>query len=133
MSPRLRSALLLLGTFVLGIALGALALGAVIHHRHDRMHELHHRTGLVRYVMVAIEPRDEAQRRAILPHVEEAAGAAHEEMVTTHERLMELMDEMRNSLRPVLTEEQLERLESSLDMAERRMGSPTGSDSGPAP
>lgn len=119
MNPRLRSGLALLGTFVLGVVLGALAIGALVHHRHGRVHDLHHREGFVLYVLGAVEPRDEAQRRAILPHVEAAARATRSELMATHTRLLADLAAMRDSLRPILSDEQMERLESSLEMAGR--------------
>lgn len=119
MSPRVRTTLILLGTLVLGICLGALGLAALVHHRHERVEALHHPAGFVRFVMDAIEPRDEAQRRAILPYVEAAGQTTRGELRATHERLIARVMAMRDSLRPLLTDEQLERLESSLESAHR--------------
>ncbi|HUF11566.1 MAG TPA: hypothetical protein VMN78_00535 [Longimicrobiales bacterium] len=114
MSPRARSAAVLLGTLVLGIVLGALGLGAFMHHHHHSMRELHDPDGLVSHMLDAIEPRDEAQRQAILPHLRRAADATTAEFAPVHERLMAELSALRDSLRPILTDEQMRRLDEAM-------------------
>lgn len=114
MSPRAGSALVLFGTLLLGIVLGALGGGAIRHHRHYSMHGLHDRDGLASYMLDAIEPRDDVQRRAILPHVERAAATTTTELGTVHERLLTELTALRDSLRPILTDDQLRRLDDAM-------------------
>lgn len=122
MSPRARSILILLATLTLGIVMGALAVGALVHHRRGEIDDLRHQAGFVRFVMETIEPRDQAQRQAILPHVEAAARANQAEMEATHARLMDNVTRMREELRLILDDAQMERLESSIEGAGRHGG-----------
>lgn len=122
MSPRARSILILLATLTLGMVAGALAVGAIVHHRRGEISDLRHQAGFVRFVMESIEPRDQAQRQAILPHVEAAARANQAEMEATHARLMENVTQMRKELRLILDDAQMERLEASIAGASRHGG-----------
>ena len=120
MSPRAGSALVLLGTLLLGIVLGALGSGAMRHHRSHSMHGLHHPDGLASYMLEAIEPRDDAQRQAIMPHVERAAANTTTELGSVHEELMAELTALRDSLRPILSDEQLRRLDDAMFGLEQR-------------
>ncbi|MGH7570385.1 MAG: hypothetical protein ACREMK_00890 [Gemmatimonadota bacterium] len=108
-----KSSLILLATLILGIALGALGVGALAHRRGDHLRELRHRGGFVEYMERVIQPRNEAQREAIRPILEETGRIHWTLMGSTHTRMVAELERMRQRLAPHLDEAQRERLESS--------------------
>jgi len=110
-----KSSLILLATLVLGIALGALGMGAFFHHRGDHLRELRHPGGFVRHMERIIQPRDEAQRDAIRPILEETDRFHGSTMDSTHARMMMEMESLRVRLAPHLDEAQRERVEATFD------------------
>ncbi|MGH7556301.1 MAG: hypothetical protein ACREMD_00685 [Gemmatimonadota bacterium] len=108
-----KSSLILLATLILGIALGALGVGALAHRRGDHLRELSHRGGFVEYMERVIQPRNEAQREAIRPILEQTGRIHWTLMDSTHTRMVAELERMRQRLAPHLDEAQRERLESA--------------------
>ena len=110
-----KSSLILLATLLLGIAVGALGAGALSHRRGEHLRELRHPGGFVQHMERIIQPRDEAQREAIRPILEETGRFHWSVMDSTHSRMEMEMESMRERLAPHLDEAQRERLETVFD------------------
>ncbi|MGH7564409.1 MAG: hypothetical protein ACREK5_08295 [Gemmatimonadota bacterium] len=107
-----RSSLILLATLLLGIAIGALGAGALAQRRSEHLREMRLRGMFVDHMEQIIRPRDEAQREAIRPILEETGRRNHALLDSTHTRLETEMDRMRERLAPHLDEAQRERVEA---------------------
>lgn len=107
-----RSSLILLATLLFGIAIGALGAGALAQRRSEHLRELRHRGMFVEHMERIIQPRDEAQREAIRPILEETGRRNHAILDSTHGRLQAEMDRMREELAPHLDQAQRERVEA---------------------
>ena len=106
MKARTKSSLLLLGTLVMGLGVGALATGAVMNTRLDQLKRLRSPGGFTERMEEVIQPTDEAQRaeiRAVLDRSHERFHTAWKECGT---RFTALGDSMRAELEPLLTPEQ---------------------------
>jgi hypothetical protein len=110
-----KSSLILFATLLLGIAIGALGAGALFHHRGGHLRELRHPGGFVQHMERIIQPRDEAQREAIRPILEETDRLHWSIMDSTHARMMTEMESLRERLAPHLDEAQRERLATLFD------------------
>ena len=122
MTPRVKSTLVLVGTLVLGIAIGALGAGALAQHRAGQIRELRRREGFVHHMERLIAPRDSAQWAAIRPILEETARDNAAIFADTHARLSARMERMRQRLAPVLDEAQRARLEEAARRHEHHHG-----------
>jgi len=111
MSTKAMSALILLGTLVLGGVLGMFASGALARHRRESLERLRGPGGFVEHMERVLEPRDETQRAALRPFLE-AADLRNREIIRQAE------EEMRVALRTMN-----ERVDSLLDADQRaRLG-----------
>ena len=110
-----KTSLILLATLLLGIAIGALGAGAISHHRGEHLRELRHPGGFVQYMEQIIEPRDEAQRAAIRPILEDTDRLHWTIMDSTHGRLESELERVRGRLAPHLDEAQRQRLDAELE------------------
>lgn len=112
MSPRTKSVLLLAGTLVLGVLLGAAGTGLLARERQRRVGELRGPRGFVAHMEEVIRPRDERQRAAIEP-ILEATGTRNDTIIRhAHGALRAQLDSMRLRLAPLLDAEQRRRLEA---------------------
>ncbi|MGH7564342.1 MAG: hypothetical protein ACREK5_07955 [Gemmatimonadota bacterium] len=107
-----KSSLILLVTLLLGIAIGALGAGALAQRRSEHLREMRVRGMFVDHMEQIIRPRDEAQREAIRPILEETGRRNHALLDSTHVRLEAEMERMRERLAPLLDEAQRERVEA---------------------
>ena len=115
MTSKSKSIAILLCTLVLGMAMGALLFGAVQRHRLGpamRLVRPQHMIGSIEHV---VRPADEEQRQAI----REVVGDVVEEMgqmrLEVWTQMRSQMDSLEERLKPVLSEEQQERLSAHLD------------------
>jgi len=106
-----RSTLIILATLLLGFVIGLLASGALARQRVRRLAEMRTRPGFSSRVEEVIRPIDDAQRDAIRRVLEEAGLRNTEIYSRTREDLRASLEQMREALEPLLTEEQLERLQ----------------------
>lgn len=119
MTINTKSSLILLGTLILGIAIGALGTGALSQRRGEHLRELRHLGGFVEHMERIIGPRDETQRKAIRPILEETSRRHLGLMDSTHARMEAEMERMRERLAPHLDEAQRERLDSRIPFGGR--------------
>jgi len=112
-----KAAVMLFVTLVLGIALGALGVGALSRQRNEQVQQLRHAPGFVAHMEEVIQPRDSAQREKLEPIL--AATAARNDTILrgTNEQLRAALDSMRAKLAPVLDAPQRERLDQAAKLA----------------
>lgn len=131
MTPRAKSALLLIGTLLIGIVLGVLLHARLSEQRIERLAFLRSQRGFVRFMERAIEPRDEEQRQAIRAVLERAAQRMAEHQTESRREARVILDSTRAELRALLTDEQLRQLEEHLEF--RREYRPGRGRRGPPP
>jgi len=119
MTSQTKSALLLGGALVTGVLLGALIVGAFVTQRVDRLDALREPTRLARFMEDAVAPTSSAQRDSIRAVLRYRARQASAILQTTRRDLRAVQDSLRADLKPLLSEEQLERLRERM-----RMGPP---------
>jgi uncharacterized membrane-anchored protein YhcB (DUF1043 family) len=110
MKTNTKTVLIIVATLVIGILIGALGSGFMVHRFARRMADMRHREMFVERMMEVIEPapEQEAEVRDILTrHAEEFTKLAD----GFHKDTAALFDSLRSELDPVLTDEQKERLE----------------------
>jgi len=130
-TPRARSSLLLGGTLVIGMLLGALIVGAVGQWRAGRAEGLRHEEAFTRHMVTLIQPRDEAQRDAVRQIVRATAARNTEIAVEFRESMRSALQAMVEELAPLLDEEQLDRLQRFA--ASPPPAGPRGGPGGPPP
>jgi hypothetical protein len=113
MNIKTKSALILLGTLVIGMVLGGLVNARMVDQRIERIGYLRSEPGFVRYWHRAIEPTDEAQRLEIEAVLDGAATRMAEHMRRSRSEARAIMDSTRAELSRVLTEEQMRQLEEA--------------------
>ena len=116
MSTRTKSMLLLSGVLLLGMLLGALASGTVFNRRLTRIAELRTSRGMAFVLEEVVRPETEEQRQAFREVIEEMAPAYAEVFERTGTDLRALNDSVLARVRPLLTEQQSERLQRYLTM-----------------
>jgi hypothetical protein len=110
MKTNTKTVLIIVATLLIGILIGALGSGFVVHRFATRMADMRHRDMFVERMVELIEPapEQEAEVRDILTrHAEEFTELAD----GFQEDTAALFDSLRSELDPVLTDEQKERLE----------------------
>jgi hypothetical protein len=122
-----RSALILLFTLLLGLALGAVATGAAARLRADQLARMQRPTGFVEHMRQVIRPRDAAQWDSLRPALEATAQQHHAIRRRMHDGMRASLDSLRIRIAPLLDEEQRARLD---DFARRPPPRPRG---GPPP
>jgi hypothetical protein len=119
MKPKSKSAIVLLGTLVLGILLGGFGWSAIHNQRIDRMHSLRNSGTLSHVVQEVVKPVDSAQSARI----DSIATAAERDLKTMYRevstRRSARFDSMRISLEDILSPEQVERLEEWINRNRR--------------
>ncbi|NBC16942.1 MAG: hypothetical protein GVY18_06445 [Bacteroidetes bacterium] len=123
MKSRTKSILLLSGSFVTGTLLGALLVGALFVNRVQRVQELRQPPRLAEHFETTIAPTPE-QRQAVRDVLADAAPAAIEIMDEARREMRALNDSVLTELRPILTEEQLARLQERMRLGGPGPGAP---------
>lgn len=119
MNTRTKSALLIAGTLIVGVLIGALATARVTDQRLDRMRDLRSRDGFAETVLQAIEPtspEQEKQIKAILSESHERMGDLRREWRVS---LRAEGDTMRKALTEILTPAQIEALDGWMERRQR--------------
>ncbi len=106
-----RAALVLIGTLVLGVLLGALGDAALVRHRNAAVRELRRPPGFVAHMEDIIQPRDAAQRAQIHAALEATALANDSIIRSANDHLRSALDSMRARLAPLLDAAQRARLD----------------------
>jgi len=118
-SPKMKSALVLLGTLLVGMALGAVLTGFVVQQRIDRLMALRDEEGFVRTLEEVIEPHDTGQRAEIRRVLRRTAERNADVTADFRREIRASTRQMRADLAPILTKEQMERLEKLRERGRR--------------
>ncbi len=119
MNPKLKSALVLGGTLLLGMVIGGLVTGAVIGKRAQRLAlALGNEDRFVGATMNFIEPNPDKQDTVahILHHY--GATMASETKIYRKQQIL-ILDSLKHDIMPLLNEEQRERLQKRFEQMER--------------
>ena len=112
MNPRVKSGLLLVATLILGMVLGGLLTGAIVQRRLESFAKIQTPVGMSLFLEDVIQPHSDEQREAIRAVLDAAGPGFIAIMEQTREEMKALRDSVRRALEPLLTEEQLKRLEA---------------------
>ncbi len=115
MQKRTKGALIIFSTLLIGVLIGTLLSGWFVR---DRLRPIPHPRHFVRSTERLIAPQDEEQRQAVRAVLRRYATALRELNTEHREALKEQLDATRAELAPLLSEEQLRRL----DRRQRRFG-----------
>ena len=115
MQKRIKGALILFSTLLIGVLIGTLLSGWFVR---DRLRPIPHPRHFVRSTERLIAPQDEEQRQAVRAVLRRYAAALRALDTKHREALKEQLDATRAELAPLLSEEQLRRLDRRL----RRFG-----------
>ena len=115
MQKRIKGALILFSTLLIGVLIGTLLSGWFVR---DRLRPIPHPRHFVRSTERLIAPQDEEQRQAVRAVLSRYAAALRALDTKHREALKEQLDATRAELAPLLSEEQLRRLDRRL----RRFG-----------
>ncbi len=116
MNLQLKNSLILTGTLIIGIVLGVLISGRVMHSKMANFRNFYTEQGFSRQLMSVIRP-DEEQRKQLEPVFREQAKRNHELFIQCRENHRLLMEQFKQELNRYLTADQMKRLERM----ERRM------------
>lgn len=110
MNLKLKNSLILIGTLILGIIIGVLISGRVMHSKVENMKSFYTEQGFNRQIMRVIKPTDE-QKKQLRPLFREQAKRNHELFITCRNKRKKMMETFKVELQDYLTEEQMQRLE----------------------
>lgn len=114
MNAPLRSTLLLALTLAVGVLFGAVGSGALARLQRDRVRDMRRPPGFVAHLESVIDPRDDRQRDAIRPLLDETARANDRIIRDANDRLRSRMDSLRAALAPLLDADQRARFDREL-------------------
>jgi len=124
MTTRVKSAILLVVTLIIGGVIGALLQAQLTEKRFDRIESLRSNRGLARMIERSIEFESPEQREQVLDIVDDAGKRLFENMQRNRRDARAILDSTRERLAEILTEEQMEKLEEQL--TRRREGTKRG-------
>lgn len=110
-SPTTKSVVILLATLLLGVLLGAVLTGWWVQQRSDRVRAVRTADGFVERVMRQVEPMSAAQRDSVQAIARKRAHQLQRLRGAHRADTRAVLDSLRQDLRPVLTDEQLSRIE----------------------
>lgn len=114
MTSRSTSILIVLGTLVVGIAIGALATGAIMNNRLDELEALRMQGGVQSFLQRGIEPVDDAQRERIRAAIEGVESRQMELRRSMFQQHRILFDSLRAELDVILTDDQKDQLRAMM-------------------
>lgn len=112
-----KAAVMLFVTLALGIAVGALGVGALSRQRSEQVQQLRRPPGFVAHMEEVIRPHDSAQRAKVDSVL--VLTAAHNDSILrrANAQLRAALDSMRAHLDPILSADQRDRLEQTASLA----------------
>ncbi len=120
MSTKTKTLLIILGTLVIGVAIGALGSGVMRHNRLEKFERMDHSRRFLHAMENIIQP-DTEQKAEIESVMEKYSN----QMVDIRERhqgeITTILDSMRNALDGLLTDEQKNRLQTHFEKSANRM------------
>ncbi len=119
MSSNTKSILLLVVTLLLGIVIGVLLMGPLFRSRYHELGRMMHPERFGHMLVESIQPVDDDQLDRILELLDRR-GEQLQEMIGRHRRDMaEALDSMLEELRPLLEDEQWERIQRRIGHLKR--------------
>lgn len=112
-----KAAIMLLITLLLGIALGALGVGALSRQRNEQVQQLRRPLGFVAHMEEVIQPRDSTQRAKVDSVLALTAARNDSILQGANTQLRNALDSMRAHLDPMLSADQRSRLEKTAQLA----------------
>ena len=125
MSTKTMSALILLGTLLLGGTLGMFVSGTVAQRRRDRLDRLRGPGGFVEQMERVISPRDATQRDALLPFLEATDVRNRAIIRQAEDDLQSVIRGMQQQVDSLLDDDQRERLREAVEQV-RPLSPPPG-------
>jgi hypothetical protein len=110
MSARLQSTLVIVGTLLIGMVLGALLWSTIVTKRTERISQLRQPAHFLKFLEEVIQPQDEEQREAIRSVV----NAHSMQFRAMFAELRSRGDSLQIKLAPLLSEAQQDRLKTAL-------------------
>jgi hypothetical protein len=108
-----KSTLLITTTLIIGFVLGLLVHSLMVGNRINEFQRLRKKGGLVKHLEDIIQPTSE-QKEKITPILEGYIKRIEPFMLKFRSETRNIMDSLRLELEPILTEQQLEKLEKNL-------------------
>ena len=131
MSIHVKSSLIILTTLLIGIIIGALGMNLFRNQRDIDFDRFRGRQAFMHLHEDIIQPTSEAQRDSIHKILSQSLPKFRELTLKHRQEISVLIDSMQKQLEPILTKEQLERLNVRRFMQGRRMGNPPMEGMGP--
>ena len=110
MNLRLKNSLILTGTLLIGLVLGVLISGRVMHSKMTRFRNFYTEQGFNRQIMRVIRPTQE-QKKQLAPVFRAQAKRNHDLFIQCRENHRQLMEQFKQELNQYLTADQMKRLE----------------------
>jgi hypothetical protein len=114
MTTRVKSALLLGATLLIGVILGGVLNAWMAERRFERVGYFRSEQGFARHIEEAIGTTDASQREAVKAILKRSAARMREHMESSQAEGRRILDSTRAELAKVLTPEQLERLDAAM-------------------
>lgn len=113
-SPRTKSILILVSTLLVGVLLGAVLNAWLAQDRLERLHAMRSADGFERMVERRVQPVSDEQAAQLSTVMEEWAPRMAQQRRAHRREARALMDSLRADLQPILSEEQMQRLDERL-------------------
>ena len=110
MRLEIKSTLIIIGTLVIGMLLGAASLSVVMRHRVERLHGMMRHGGLPQHMLEAIGPLPDAQRAAVQQVLDQTSLQVDSTIQGNRREVHAMIDSMVTRLDSLLTDEQRLRL-----------------------
>lgn len=120
MTAKTKSIVIIIGTLIVGVIIGALATGAVFSQRVAEIQALRDENGMTRFLERVIEPTDEVQQEKIRAILKETASQQMEIRRSIALEHREIFQALRADLAEVLTPEQKIELRKWIEQDRRR-------------
>lgn len=121
MNLQLKNSLILSGTLILGIIIGILVSGRIMHSKVENFRNFYTERGFNRQIMRVIKPTPE-QKKALQPLLQEQAQKNQALFNECRKKHHELMESFREKLKDHLTKEQMTRLDKMEKNMRKRHG-----------
>lgn len=110
MNLQLKNSLILTGTLIIGIVLGILISGRIMHSKMTNFRNFYTEQGFNRQIMEVIKPTED-QRKQLGPFFREQAKKNHELFMQCRKSHRQLMEQFKEEINQYLTTDQVKRLE----------------------
>ena len=128
---RIKSAVIIAVTLVIGMVLGGLITAQLAHDRMDRIAALRSQRGFARFIERSIDYESPAQQEAVHEILDRTSVRMFEHLRRSREETASILDSARDELGKVLSPEQMEHLEQKLRRHSRDRPGPMHRDDRP--